>query len=316
MKLPLGKLEKIDPRGYWKNEARDFTPWLAEDDNIAFLSESVVMDLEVIRQEERVGSFNADILCMDRVTNKYVVIENQLEKTDHSHLGQVITYCSGLDAASFIWVSPEFREEHRSAIDWLNRITNDNFNFFGIEIELFKIGDSPMAPSFKIVSKPNDWSKTMRSQADNASLTDTQKSQLDYWVAFQEFLRKKNSPFKSQKPAACHWTNFTIGRTGFYLTATVNSRESSISVWMQFDGINAKDNYDSIHDNFRKDAEIAIAPNMVWNRLPEKKVSNILLTTPADFTDRSKWNEQFEWLYEYLLKFYNFFKPKVMALDK
>lgn len=315
MKLPLGKLEKIDPRGYWKNEARDFTPWLAEEYNIALLGESIGMDLEVIRQEERVGNFNADILCKDRSSNKYVVIENQLEKTDHSHLGQVITYCSGLDAVSFIWVSPEFREEHRSAIDWLNHITNDNFNFFGIEIELFRIGESPMAPSFKIVSKPNDWSKTMRSQADSASLTDTQKTQLDYWVAFQDFLRKKNAPFKSQKPAACHWTNITIGRTGFYLTATVNSRESSISVWLQFDGVKAKENFDYIRDNYQDQAEEAIEP-MVWNRLPEKKISNIVLTTPADFTDKSKWDEQFAWLYENLVKFYNFFKPKIMALDK
>lgn len=102
MKTPLGKLEKVELRNYWKDEARDFTPWLAEDDNINLLGETVGMELEVQEKEAKVGTFSADILCKDINTDRCVVIENQLEKTDHDHLGKVITYCSGLDAYTAI----------------------------------------------------------------------------------------------------------------------------------------------------------------------------------------------------------------------
>ena len=124
----LARLEKVDLRDQWKDEAKDFTPWLAEPDNIEILSEAIGMDLEVIGKEEKVGSFSADILCKDINTNRNVVIENQLEQTDHTHLGQVITYCAGLEASTFIWISSQVREEHRAAVDWLNAITSDDYH--------------------------------------------------------------------------------------------------------------------------------------------------------------------------------------------
>ena len=137
----LARLEKVDLRDQWKDEAKDFTPWLAEPENIEILSEAIGMDLEVIGKEEKVGSFSADILCKDINTNRNVVIENQLEQTDHTHLGQVITYCAGLEASTFIWISSQVREEHRAAVDWLNAITSDDYHFFAIEVQLFRIGD-------------------------------------------------------------------------------------------------------------------------------------------------------------------------------
>ena len=123
----LARLEKVDLRDQWKDEAKDFTPWLAEPENIEILSEAIGMELEVIGKEEKVGSFSADILCKDINTNRNVVIENQLEQTDHTHLGQVITYCAGLEASTFIWISSQVREEHRAAVDWLNAITSDDY---------------------------------------------------------------------------------------------------------------------------------------------------------------------------------------------
>lgn len=315
MEEKLGKLKKINPRTYWKDEARDFTPWLAQEDNIAILNEAIGMDLEVIRAEERVGEFSADILCTDRFSDHYVVIENQLAKTDHSHLGQVITYCSGLDAKSFIWIATEFREEYRAAIDWLNKITDESFNFFGIEIELYQIGDSVPAPKFNVVSKPNGWSKAVRSQADNASLTPTTQLQLEYWTAFSEFMKsQKGCPLRHQKPSPNHWTNFTIGKTGYYLSATVNSIGNQISVWFILESPNAKEVFDNFSEKYEQQSREVIDQNIKWNRLPEKKQSQIILTLPADFKDKTKWPEQFAWLYENLVKFHSFFKPKVMAL--
>ena len=161
MTKPLGKLQKVDIKTVWKTEYNHFTPWLAKEENIAILGEELKIDLEVIEMEESVGPFRADILCKDTGTDKYVIIENQFGKTDHTHLRQIMTYASGLDAFTVIWIAENFTEEHRAALDWLNNITDENIEFFGIEIELFKIGESSPAPMFNMVSKPNTWSKSI-----------------------------------------------------------------------------------------------------------------------------------------------------------
>lgn len=137
--MKLGKIKKIDLRTIWASESSDFTPWLAKEENIALLSDAIGMDLEVESQEKNVGPFRADILARDVATNHYVLIENQLEQTNHNHLGQIMTYAAGLDAFSIIWIAKSFTEEHRAALDWLNRITDENINFFGIEVRLFKL---------------------------------------------------------------------------------------------------------------------------------------------------------------------------------
>lgn len=147
-KSALGRLERVNPRLYWGSEAAEFTPWLADEENIALLGETIGLELEVEAQEKGVGPFRADILCKDTLTGHYVLIENQLERTDHLHLGQLMTYAAGLDAATVVWVARQVTDEHRAALDWLNRITARDFNFFGLEVELWRIGDSPLAPNY------------------------------------------------------------------------------------------------------------------------------------------------------------------------
>jgi hypothetical protein len=151
---PLGRLRKVAIRDIWEHEQQDFTPWLAREANIKLLGETLGLDLEVEAQEKNVGPFRADILCKDTTEkDRWVLIENQLEKTDHCHLGQLLTYASGLQAVTIVWIADRFTEEHRATLDWLNEITDDRFNFFGLEIELWKIGDSQIAPKFNVVSK-------------------------------------------------------------------------------------------------------------------------------------------------------------------
>lgn len=147
----LGRLEKVDLRNFWTTEAGDFTPWLAQEENIALLGEAVGVELEVEAQEKSVGPFRADILCKDTSTDQWVLIENQLERTDHTHLGQLLTYGAGLNAVTIVWIAAKFTEEHRAALDWLNEITDERFNFFGLEVELWRIGDSLAAPKFNII---------------------------------------------------------------------------------------------------------------------------------------------------------------------
>src|SRR5438874_2064357 len=163
--ISLGRLEKVDLRTVWTNEAGDFTPWLGREENLRLLGDAIDIELEPEAQEKYVGPFRADLLCKDAATGDWVLIENQLERTDHTHLGQLLTYAAGLQAVTIVWVAERFTDEHRATLDWLNEITDDQINFFGLEIELWRIADSPVAPKFNIVSQPNDWSRSVLAAA-------------------------------------------------------------------------------------------------------------------------------------------------------
>ena len=148
------RFRRVELRDIWPHEAQDFTPWLAE--NLVFLAEDVDMDLELEATEKRVGDFRADIVCWNRVDNSRVIIENQFEKSNHQHLGKVLTYAAGLDAATIIWIAEELRPEHRDVLNWLNRNTPVALQFFGVEITVFQIAESPYAPEFKVVTVTNN----------------------------------------------------------------------------------------------------------------------------------------------------------------
>src|SRR3989338_5471256 len=165
IKNMLGKLEKVDLRQIWQTEGQDFTPWLAREENLEMLGEVIGMELELEAQEKDVGPFRADILCKNTEDESLVLIENQIERTDHKHLGQLLTYAAGLQSVTIVWVAAKFTEEHRAALDWLNEITDKKFRFFGLEVELWKIGNSAAAPKFNVISKPNNWSKTVSDAA-------------------------------------------------------------------------------------------------------------------------------------------------------
>jgi hypothetical protein len=210
--IELGRMEKISElREVWESEDGDFTPWLAREENLSLLADTIGIDLELEAQEQSVGPFRADILCKDTVTNNWVLIENQIEKTDHSHLGQILTYGAGLEATTIVWIAKSFTEEHRATLDWLNEITNNNFNFFGLEIELWRIGNSPIAPKFNIVSKPNEWNE--RVSVDPIPNTPDKKLRMDYWTAFIDYIHERDSTIKAGKPHAWHYLQFPIGRS-------------------------------------------------------------------------------------------------------
>lgn len=311
---PFGRLEKIDLRQYWKREATDFTPWLAKEENIQLLGETIGIDLEVQGQEESVGPFSADILCKDLVNDHYVLIENQLERTDHTHLGQLMTYAAGLDAVTIIWIAQSFTEEHRAALDWLNRITDETFTFFGIEIELYRIGNSEAAPLFKVVSKPNDWSKQVKRNTNNQNTSETKLLQGEYWQALKDFVEAKKSQLRMQAPAMKHWTNLSLGRSSFWLSALVNSREKTISIWLNIAGPDAKRNFDNLKATAFEGSLIEISKDLVWNRLEDRKMCAVTLTISNDFADKSSWASQFAWFCEYLEKFDKYFRPLIQTL--
>lgn len=312
--MKLGRLEKIDLRSFWKREDTDFTPWLAQEENIQLLSETIGIELEVVSKEESVGPFSADILCKDTINDHLVLIENQLERTDHTHLGQLMTYAAGLDAVTIIWIAQKFTEEHRAALDWLNRITDSTFTFFGIEIELYKIGESTPAPMFNIVSKPNDWSKLVKKSASTQNVTDTKLLQQEYWQGLKDYMEDNKSIVKMQNPLLQHWTNIAIGKSNYHLSASVNSRDKSINIWLNIQGENAKDNFDKLHEQSYENSLKEINTDLVWDKMEGRKMSVVMLKSNGDFSEKSDWKNQFSWFKEHLEKYTKYFKPKIAKL--
>ena len=316
--ITLSKITKVDLRDCWRSEATDFTPWLATEENIAILADALGMnELEVKAQEEHVGPFRADILCVDSGTDKLVLIENQLEKTDHNHLGQILTYAAGLDAVTIIWIAERFTEEHRAAIDWLNRITDKDFNFFGVEIELIKIGNSPAAPIFNVIAKPNRWSKDVRmssNQSSNENRTEAEIFRYDFWSAFCNYMNDHPSKkFRTQSPSYSHWMNIAIGRSNFQICLLLNSREQKLTVQLYIGNDLEKKNFDMLL-KYKEEAETSIGQSLDWRRLDGKKTSTIDLYKICDLTKKSSQQELFAWLKDYTEKFIVFFKPIIKAL--
>ena len=318
MKHQLGRLESIPLREAWENEATQFTPWLALPENIALLSEALGIELEITGQEQSVGAFSADILCKDTGTGETVLIENQLERTDHSHLGQIVTYAAGLDARTVVWISAKLREEHRAAIDWLNENTIESLQFFGVEVELWRIGQSPYAPKFNVVSKPNDWSKTVSEAAHNLAvspLSETKIQQQNFWSTLGEYISRNNLPIRPQKPLPQHWTNFSIGRSGMNLAATVNSIENRIGVELWISNAEAKEQFKQLEQSKSK-IETEIGAALDWQELPGRKGARIALyKQDVDPTNQNDWPNQHEWLANQLVKFNSAFRPLVKELE-
>ena len=178
----IGRLKNVDPRHPWPHESSDFTPWLA--DNLDQLGEAIGIVLELEDSEVSVDTFYADILARDPSDGSLVLIENQLESTDHKHLGQLLTYMAGLDARVVVWIAREFREAHLSAIKWLNENTVEPFAFFAVRLRVVQIGNSPVAPIFEILSRPNDWERRLQASHGAASLSDLGQFRKDFWDAY------------------------------------------------------------------------------------------------------------------------------------
>ena len=154
---PVGRLERVEPASVWKSEAGEFVPWLAAPENLNCLGNALGLTLEPVARETRVGQLRADLLCRNRDTGAAVVIEAQLGPSDHSHLGQILTYACALRARAVVWLAARFRAEHRAVLDRLNESGAVNLGCFAVEMDLWKIGASAAAPRFTVVVEPRTW---------------------------------------------------------------------------------------------------------------------------------------------------------------
>ena len=292
--MKLGNLEKINLREVWAREDTHFTQWLAKEENISVLLDEIGVSAENIKTEDNAGKFNCDITADEVESGKKIIIENQLEKTDHSHLGQLLTYASRFDASIIVWVVADTRDEHKQAIEWFNKNMTENISFFLVKIEVWKIGDSIPAPKFNIVVEPNDWAKiTSNKGTTNKELTDTKLEKLKFWEELKDY--SDNNPSKlriTRKPRPQHWYSMSIGIRHIGLNFIHNTRTSSIAVDIY---INQQDIYDKIQS--RKDffESKCGGLDLEWLELPEKKASRILTSRSCDLNNEGLWEEYFKW---------------------
>jgi hypothetical protein len=305
-------------REAWVSESATFTPWLAQPDNLSILSETLEMDLALVGTESSVGSFRADIVCRDAASDNaddhLVLVENQLERTDHTHLGQLLTYAAGLQTVTIVWIAGQFSEPHRAALDWLNEITDERFRFFGLEVELWQIGDSALAPKFNIVSKPNSWSKAVsqeRANRGSTELSSTRQAQLAFWGELSARLNGSGSALKGRTPRAQHWYSLAIGRSGYNLNALFVVQKRKIGVEMYFSGQSAHQSFEFVQQD-QADLETILGP-LDWIKAA-KEARIVQYREARDILDENSWPDALDWITNRLEAFDNAFRERVRKL--
>ncbi len=312
----LGTMQKVELREVWRDEAADLTPWLAR--NLELLSDSLGLgdDLEVKGTEKRVGSYRADLVCEG--IGGTVVVENQLGASDHDHLGKLITYGAGLKARTVVWIAGRFRDEHRAALDWLNA-TSEDTDFFGVELELWRIDNSRSAPRLSLVAKPNDWSREV---VRTPELSPLKEVQLRYWRAFREILLSADGPARPQKPRSDSYSVVAIGRSGFHLAAGTHSQAAWIRAELYFDHAVLKKQLPALDANAYFDAlkldrdaiERQLDFELKWEALPTVGACRVAVYRKCDPTDESDWPKQHEWLADRLNRMHRVLAPRVKVL--
>jgi hypothetical protein len=307
--MKLGKLEEVDIRKVWPHEQYDFSKWLATEENIKELGDTLNLSLTDVETEKFVGNYRCDILCKDEITGKMVLIENQLEPTNHDHLCKIITYASGLDAAVVVWIVASVRDEHASAIEWLNKHTDDEISFFLMEVHAYKIGDSDPAPQFKIIEQPNDFVKIVKAVSKNKDLNESQKNRMEFWTKFNEVVDSKGKPFSKRKATTDHWYNVAIGSSDASISIDLVNKEHKIRVsfWIN----DNKDIFDALFQQ-KEEIENALGFGMEWNRLDNKKASYICTYIKGlDFKKQDNYPLLMEQIIDLVLKMRTVF-PKFM----
>jgi len=282
--IKMGKLVEVDIRKLWGHEQYDFSNWLADKENLELLNETIGLTLSEVEKEVYVGAYRCDLVGKDEVTGEKVIIENQLEASNHDHLGKIITYASGLDAN----VIKEAREEHRSAIEWLNNNTATNINFFLIEVHAYQIGDSLYAPKFEVVEKPNGFIKNAKTQSGSGEYNRSQSERLEFWNRFNEIVAERGKPFNVRKASTDHWYDIAIGVSGCHVALNLVNKDSCVVIELYIN--DDKELFDHLELS-RTEIESKLGLKLDWQRLDDKKASRIMYRLPGlNFDDHSNYD--------------------------
>lgn len=315
MDQPISKIQEHELRSIWANEERDFTRWLV--DNIELLGSEIGIELEDARSEESVGDFSSDIVAREMNTGETVVIENQYGKTDHDHLGKLLTYSSGKGAGFSLWLAETFRPEHRSVLEWLNESGPRDAKFFAIKPRVVSIGDdSTRGFEFEIVVEPNEWERDIIDE----SLTETERAYREFFGDLVEAYSQRRPNWYKLKPGTRSYLTFSAGmsrvRRGWVFH---QGPEFSVELYISTaDG----DRNEAIFDRFKQDQgeiEANLDSDLVWERLTEKQACRIKWPRdiPGTITDLSQ-DEQaelIEWGVDAMDGFQDEFEPRISNLQ-
>lgn len=312
----FGDLKRVPLREIWPHEALDFTPWLA--DNISELGKAIGMEIELVEREASVGDFSLDLLARDLGTSRNVIVENQLTQTNHDHLGKLLTYAAGFDAAVIIWLAESIRDEHRQTMDWLNHCTDSETLFFGVVVEVIQIDDSKPAFNFKLVATPNEWQKSKARSSQRAGIS---KKGEKYQVYFQSLIDdlRENHHFTSAKAGQPQsWYSFGSGITGVTLGANFcQGGRARSEIYIDF-GEHEKNKY--LFDELKKESaliESSIGNPISWERLDEKRSSRLALYMDGSIeSSESELESVKSWHIENLKLLKKHTMPKIMEIVK
>jgi hypothetical protein len=313
--ISLGHFEKVRLRDAWPTEYGHFTPWLARPENLRLLSEALGLgELKDQQIEVPIGDFRIDILAVDSEGDA-VIIENQLEQTDHGHFGQLLTYLAGQEGkASLIWIAETFRDEHRAVIDWLNRNTSEEFSFYGAELELWRIGNSSPAPRFQLVAKPNLWTENVREAAREMAdpeLAERHRIRMAYWQSFAEFLRVQKSTFAIRRPIRTAVYRFSMGRPGFRLLSRISIRAQLASVGLTLSRDADRGRYHTLLEE-RDAIEAEFGEPLTWDERPTTRRSFISVArTSVNPADSSQYLDVQGWMLDRMERFRKVFGPRI-----
>ena len=309
--MDIGKIKQVPLREIWKREDSDFTVWL--ENNIDYLNDVLDFEVSIEEREKRVGSFSLDLYGDDGLGGK-VIIENQLEKTDHDHLGKVLTYLTNLDAHRAIWITPQPREEHGRAIDWLNEYTPDDIAFYLVKLEAIRIGDHPVAaPQFTVVKGPSEQIKRIGQEKKDSAARDSVRR--EFWTQFLQQMQGKSEMYVNQKPPAIAWMSHGMGISGSNFNVYCTRKYVRGEVYLSKG--TAEENkriFDYYHDR-REEIEAAFGPGLVWERLDDGIHSRIKhQLDDIGWDNREDWPRIIDFLIDSALRFERAFGPHAVQL--
>lgn len=307
--MNIGKLQEVDIRRLWKHEQYDFSDWLSRDENILLLNEILGLTLVDVSKESYVGSYRCDLVAVDESTGTKVIIENQLEQSNHDHLGKIITYASGLDAEVIVWIVRSAKEEHRSAIEWLNNNTNSKVNFFLIELKAYTMDNITAAPFFNVIEKPNDFIKNTKVNYNSDSLNKSQSERLEFWNRFNEVIIERGKPFNVRKATTDHWYDVAIGTSGVHVAINLVNRESLICVELYIN--DDKELFDRLNEH-KLVIESELGFSLDWDRLDNGKASRIKYNIKGlNFDNHSNYDELMNKTIDVAVKLRDVFKKHI-----
>lgn len=313
----LGRLEKVVLREEWGAETREFIDWLGKKENLSLLSTALGKELKFEPHDKNTGPYRADLSCKESDTNAWALINITFDNLTYAHIGELLTYAAGLEDVTLVWIAERIKEEHYATLDWLNSITGNHVRCFALEVDFWRIANSPIAPTFTVVCRPREGAKTPYLKADRVipgSVSRYKPLMLEYWTQFNQLMQARNSFIKGQKPMPLHWLNFPLGSPYFQLVVSINTRDRVITVGLVLSGPQARQHFQTLQQA-KFSIEEEINTPLEWHYLSEKKESHIFLRkNDIDAANQECWAEQHLWIAEKLEAFHRAFALRVEGL--